>query len=358
MTETGQPGSPRTRTFHTTPADSGDRLDVVVTRHLSAFRGLSRTIVRGWIEEGRVRVGGAPVTRPAFKCGPEAAVEVTLPPPPPREPEPAGPEIRLSVLFEDDHLLAIDKPAGVLVHPSLKRRTGTLFDELLRHSESWTGEGRQPGLVSRLDRDTSGVMLVAKGGAAHAALSRSLRGPGAAKEYLAVAYGGTPFSRGRIDLRILRDPENPSRMTASKTEGRASTTLYEKLAERNAPGLPLTLLCCRLLTGRTHQIRVHLSAQGLPLVGDPVYGRPGWRELRDPALAAACRDFPRQALHAHRLAFDHPYTGQRIEIVAPVPEDLAALLTALGLPYPAAAALETSGASFASRDLRSIRDST
>lgn len=144
---------------------------------------------------------------------------------------------------------------------------------------------------------------------------------------------------------------------ASKTEGRESTTLYEKLAERDDAGLPLTLLRCRLLTGRTHQIRVHLSAQGLPLVGDPVYGRPGWRELRDPDLAAACRDFPRQALHAHRLAFAHPYTGRRIEIVAPVPEDLNGLLTALGL-YPAAAALATSGASFASRDLRSIRDST
>jgi 23S rRNA pseudouridine1911/1915/1917 synthase len=321
----------RTRTFHTTPTDSGERLDVVVTRHLAGFRALSRTTVRGWIEAGRVRIGGAAVTRPAFRCGPELAVEIALPPPPPREPEPAGPAVPLSILFEDDHLLAIDKPAGILVHPSLKRRTGTLFDALLRHAEGWTGEGRQPGLVSRLDRDTSGVMLVAKGGAAHAALIRCLRAPGAAKEYLAVAYGSTPFSRGRIDLRILRDPENPSRMTASKTEGRASTTLYGKLAERDDTGNPLTFLRCRLLTGRTHQIRVHLSAQGLPLVGDPVYGSPRWQDLRDPALAAACRDFPRQALHARRLAFDHPYTGQRIEIVAPVPEDLAGLLAVAGL---------------------------
>lgn len=314
------------------PQDAGQRLDVFLTRSLSDFRGLSRTGIQSWIAEGRVLVQGVPATRSSARVAAGDSIEVLLPPPPPRRPEPEAPEIRLSILFEDDHLLALDKPPGVVVHPSIGHRTGTLFDVLLRYAESW-GDARRPGLVSRLDKDTSGVLLVAKTGEMHAALARALRAPGAEKEYLAVVYGETPFEKGRIDLRLQRDPADPKRMAASKTEGQVSATLYERLDGSSTGGVPLTLLRCRLLTGRMHQIRAHLSAQGLPIVGDPVYGAPRWKGIQDPELAALCRDFPRQALHARRLSFEHPVTRVPLEVAAPVPPDLADLLSAACLGY-------------------------
>jgi 23S rRNA pseudouridine1911/1915/1917 synthase len=182
--------------------------------------------------------------------------------------------------------------------------------------------------VSRLDRGTSGVLLVAKEPAAHTALAAALRQPDAEKDYLAVVYGRPALAKGRIDLCLRRDPDDPKRRLASPTEGRPSATLWERLAESAEP---LALLRCRLLTGRTHQIRVHLSARGMPIVGDPLYGEPRWRGISDPGLAALCRDFPRQALHAWRLRLVHPGTGAPLEITAPVPADLAALLAAAGL---------------------------
>lgn len=271
-----------------------------------------------------MRVDGQAVTRPSVRLGEGQEIEVTFPPPRTREPEPEAREIRLSILYEDDDLLALDKPAGILVHPSVKRKTGTLFDALVQHVPS-------PHLVSRLDQDTSGVMLAAKSPGMHTAMIKALRSPGAAKDYLAVAYGSSPHDKGRIDLKILRDPEDTRRRTTSPTEGQDSTTLFEKLGEVDAAGVPLMLLRCRLVTGRTHQIRVHLRGRGWPLIGDPLYGAPHWRGIRDPELAAACRDFPRQALHAFRVAFQHPRTGAAIDVTAPVPPDLSQLLAAIGL---------------------------
>ncbi|HEY0556867.1 MAG TPA: RluA family pseudouridine synthase, partial [Thermoanaerobaculia bacterium] len=237
-------------------------------------------------------------------------------------------EMPLAVLFEDDHLLALDKPPGVVVHPAPGHHEGTLINALLWRARGWEA-GQRPGLVNRLDRDTSGVLLVAKRAAIHAALTRSLRSHHGEKDYLALIYGATP-GHGRIELRILRDPHDPKRRTTSKAEGQESVTLYRRIGE----GGGLTLLGCRLVTGRTHQIRVHLQAQGWPLVGDPLYGEPRWKGIADEGVAAACRGFGRQALHARRLSFLHPATGERITIVAPLPDDLLTLLAVVGISAP------------------------
>jgi 23S rRNA pseudouridine1911/1915/1917 synthase len=315
----------RLRIFRADRGDDRERLDRVLVRHLADLPEVTRARIQSWIDGGRVRVNGGVPAKPASRVALDDQVEIALPPPPPRR-QVMAQEMPLSVLYEDEHLLALDKPPGLVVHPAPGHREGTLINALLWRAREWS-EGSQPGLVNRLDRDTSGVLMAAKTPAAHAALARALRHRSTEKDYLAVVYGAAPFDRGRIELRIDRDPADRKRRIASKTAGRESVTLYERLGE--AAGL--TLLRCRLLTGRTHQIRVHLQSQGLPIVGDPLYGEPRWKGLADPALAALCRDFPRQALHARRLAFVHPATGATLAIVAPVPADLAGLLAAAGL---------------------------
>jgi 23S rRNA pseudouridine1911/1915/1917 synthase len=315
------------RTFRADRGDDRERIDRVLQRHLADRPDITRSRIQGWIGEGLVRVNGAPAAKPSSRLLVGDVVELPLPPPPERRAVTAQ-EMPLSVLFEDEHLLALDKPPGLVVHPAPGHREGTLINALMWRARDW-GEGRNPGLVNRLDRGTSGVLLVAKTPALHAALVRSLRRRDAGKEYLAVVYGATP-GQGRIERKILRDPEDFKRRITSKTEGRDSVTLYERVAE----GSGLTLVRCRLLTGRTHQIRVHLKSQGWPIVGDPVYGEPRWKGIAESGLAALCRDLPRQALHAFRLSFVHPATGAPLEIAAPVPADLEALLVAAGLRPP------------------------
>ena len=315
----------RIRTLRADRGDARERLDLVLVRHLADRPEVSRSQIQAWIEGGRVKVNGAVAAKPSMRLALGDEIEIALPPPPPRLAMTAE-ERPLSILFEDEHLLALDKPPGLVVHPSIGHRQGTLMNALLWHAREW-GPDRRPGLVNRLDRDTSGVLLVAKTPAVHGILARHLRRRDARKEYLAIAYGSPPTDQGRIDLKILRDPADRKRMIVSKTEGRDSVTLWERISE----GGGLTLLRCRLLTGRTHQIRVHLKARGWPIVGDPVYGEPRFKGIADPGLAALCKDFPRQALHARRLAFAHPATGGSIEIMAPVPEDMEGLLAAAGL---------------------------
>jgi 23S rRNA pseudouridine1911/1915/1917 synthase len=238
------------------------------------------------------------------------------------------------VIYEDQHLLVIDKPAGLVVHPAVGHHDGTLVNALLWRSNEWGGSGDRPGLVHRLDKDTSGLIMVARTDAAHAVLARAMKARTIQKEYLTVVYGRTPVQKGKVDLSILRDPRDRKRMTTSRTEGRASSTLYERVAESTDEKAGLSVVKCFLLTGRTHQIRVHMKALHLPIVGDPTYGSPRWKGIRDERLKAACRDFPRQALHARRLALPHPVTGAPIEFVAPLPPDIRALLEAAGLPLP------------------------
>ncbi len=284
------------------------------------IHGITRARVRGWVEQGLVRVNGQ-LVKPTRRLAPGDEVEVILPPPPPRR-ELAPEEIPISIVYEDEWLLALDKPPGLVVHPAQGNREGTLMHGLLWRAQ----EEYRPHLVSRLDQGTSGLILVGKAPEVHAALQSE----GMEKDYLAVVYGRTALPKGRIDLGILRDPADLRRRMASRTEGRPSTTLWERLAESE-----LSLLRCRLLTGRTHQIRVHLQAARMPIVGDPLYGAPeGWKGIGDPALAEACREFPRQALHAWRLGLVHPATHEPLEVRAPLPPDLANLLSRAGLTFP------------------------
>jgi 23S rRNA pseudouridine1911/1915/1917 synthase len=312
------------RTFRILRGDAAERLDRLVTQRLAEIPGVSRVRVQEWIGAGRVRVDGVAVTRPSLRPATGAEVEVLLPVARPH-PVPVAQEIPLSILFEDDWLLALDKPPGMVAHPTKSHADGTLVNALLFHLGQKEGG---VGLVNRLDMNTTGVLLVAKVPEVHARLARILKTREAEKEYLAVVYGPVPFPKGRIDRRILHDLGEPRRRT-SRSEGQEAATLWERVEERDDGDGGIALLRCRLLTGRTHQIRVHLHAEGMPIVGDPLYGEPRWKGLRDPALAAACRDFPRQALHAHRLRFPHPVSREKMEVVAPVPADLAGLLAAL-----------------------------
>jgi 23S rRNA pseudouridine1911/1915/1917 synthase len=329
------------RTFRADRGDAGVRLDRALVRHLADRPDVSRHAVQGWIAAGAIRVNGLAAARPALRLRRGDEVALDLPPLPPPRVHPAQ-ELPLAVLHEDEHLLAVDKPAGLVAHPTAGHRDGTLWNALLfrARADGWAvaaegsepGDGgRRPSLVHRLDRGTSGVLLVAKSAAAHAGLARALRAAKAEKLYLAVAYGRTRVDAGRIALPIGIDPRDRRRRAVSE-DGRSALTLYERLAE--SPAAPLSLLACRLKTGRTHQVRVHLAALGHPLVGDPLYGEPRHvagilRSIADPELAAACRDLARPALHAWRLAFTHPISRQRIALEAPLPPDLAKLL-ALG----------------------------
>ena len=317
---------------HVLTADRGDagrRLDLVLRRHLAGVETASRTRVQAWIEGGHVTVNGTRIRRVAARAAPGDVVTITLPDGASRRAMVAE-DVSLDVLYEDDHLLALDKAAGVVVHPTCRHADGTVMNALLWHARGWPVTHR-PSLVGRLDKLTSGVLVVAKTAAVHAALQRTMASISSEKAYLAVVYGRVPMARGDIDLRLGRDRGDRRRVVASADVGAPSLTRFERLARVRAPGAGLSLLCCRLVTGRTHQIRAHLAARGWPLVGDPVYGEPRWSHVSDPTLAAALRAFPRQALHAWRVTLTHPVTGMRLLLEAPLPRDLDELLTASGL---------------------------
>ncbi len=320
--------------------DAGLRLDLVLRRHLTDVDAATRTRVQAWIENGHVTVNGTPVRRVSARAARGDVVAVALPDAVPRRVM-AAEDVGLDILYEDDHLLALNKPAGLVVHPSYRNRAGTLMNALLWHARAWP-EGRRPSLVGRLDKWTSGIVIVAKTAAVHTALQRAfaasdpafVTGFGAAgseKDYLAVVYGRVNVARGEIDLRIGHEASDRRRMVASVKVGAPSLTRFERLARVAAPRAGLSLLRCRLATGRRHQIRVHLAARGWPLVGDSTYGEPRWSQMTDPALAAALRAFPRQALHAWRVALAHPVTRARLTLEAPVPKDIERLLTVSGL---------------------------
>ena len=319
------------RTFLSDRGDTGRRLDLVLRRHLANLETATRTRVQTWIDKGTVSINGQTVRRAAARVAVGDVLTVDIPDaaialPRVLDPQPAS----LAILFEDEHLLLVNKPPGIVVHPTHAQPEGTLLNALAWHARTWRSPLR-PSIVGRLDKLTSGIVLVAKSAAAHGRLQRTMSDAATEKDYLAVVYGRVKTRRGKIEFRLRRDSTDRRRVVASTTMGAPSLTRFERLAEASATPVGVALLRCRLVTGRTHQIRVHLAARGWPIVGDPVYGAPGWSRIADPTLSETLRAFPRQALHAWRLSFVHPITMQRLIIEAPVPDDMRALMEAVQL---------------------------
>jgi 23S rRNA pseudouridine1911/1915/1917 synthase len=295
------------------PAEGGRRLDVVVHGRLA---GSSRARVQDWIRAGRVLVNGAPA-RASYTVREGDAIEAQPAPPPPLRAH--AEEIPLRILYEDEDVVAVDKPAGMVVHAGAGVHAGTLVNALLHRFGTLSGVGGplRPGIVHRLDRFTSGVLLVAKNDAAHQSLAHQFASRRVRKTYLALAVGELPAAAGRIEKPIARDPVRRVRMTARLASGRAAWSEYKVL--RRLPGH--SLLEVLIGTGRTHQIRVHLASIGHPVAGDRLYGAPA----QPPGQPVPGRYF----LHAHRICYASPATGQPVEVVSPLPEDLQAWLAAL-----------------------------
>jgi len=312
------------RTIALDRGDYGIRIDRVLLRHLRDER-VSRNQIQHWIEAGDVLVNGAPAPRAAWRVQPGDAVAVRFEPRPPKS-RPAAESIPLDVLYEDADLLAINKPPGLVVHPSYKNARGTLMNGVLALAREWPA-GAKPALLGRLDKHTSGVVLITKSGQVHAALQRAMDARQVDKDYLAVVWGKPSPARGSIDLALDRDPWDRRRITVTDRGGQPSVTRYERVGTTGA----FSLVRLRLITGRTHQIRVHLAAKGWPIVGDAVYGRKATRLAASDSVEIA-RAFPRQALHAWRLALRHPISGRELVIVAPLPADMRELLVGLALP--------------------------
>jgi 23S rRNA pseudouridine1911/1915/1917 synthase len=320
-------GAPRNVTADR--GDSGRRIDLVLRRHLSGVPAATRTRIQSWIEDGRVAINGVVSRRTSARTAAGDVVSVRLPPQPSRQPM-AAENVSLEILAEDPYFVAVNKPAGIVVHPGFRNTASTLMNALLWHASAW-GQGQRPSIVGRLDRLTSGVVVVAKTARAHAEFQRAMNASAARKEYLALVYGQVGTRGGEIRCRLSRHPRDRRRVVASDTVGTPSLTRFERLCAVAAPRAGLSLLNCRLVTGRTHQIRVHLSAGGWPIVGDPIYGEDRWLRVDDPALAASLRALNRQALHAWKVSLPHPFTGERLEIEAPLPPDLDQLLEISGL---------------------------
>ncbi|MGB0498070.1 MAG: RluA family pseudouridine synthase [Rubricella sp.] len=309
------------------------RLDKLLAEAVPEGTALSRSRLRALVEEGAVTGPDGPLTSPALKV--PAALTVTIAIPEPDDPEPQAEDIPLSVVFEDDDLIVVDKPAGMVVHPAPGAERGTLVNALLHHcgdSLSGIGGQRRPGIVHRIDKDTSGLLVVAKSDRAHQGLAALFAAHDIEREYRAVCRGvpdrgdprlaglpainfeadGTVVIRARID----RSRADRKKMAVVREGGRHAVTRMQVL-ERF--GTRAALLSCRLETGRTHQIRVHAAHIGHPLLGDPVYG----------GSAPGLPGFPRQALHAARLGFRHPTTGEDLNFLSRDPADFDGLLREL-----------------------------
>jgi 23S rRNA pseudouridine1911/1915/1917 synthase len=304
-------------------AESRIRLDRLLAERFPAH---SRSYLQKLIRDGQVRVQGSPSPlRPGRLMAAGESVEIDFPPP---EPMTLVPEQRpLAVLHEDEDLLVLDKPAGVTVHPGAGARTGTLVHALLHHCRDLSGIGgvERPGIVHRLDKDTTGVLVVAKNDAAHRDLSRQFASREVVKEYVALVWGRPRRMHGVVDAPIGRDTRRRVLISTRTGSPRAAITEYT-VAETLAGYAWLEV---RPKTGRTHQIRVHLKELGHPIVGDPLYGGARFAQEKDPARQEALRAFGRLALHARRITFRHPRTGAPLTCEARVPADLAALREAL-----------------------------
>ncbi|MDH3579535.1 MAG: RluA family pseudouridine synthase [Hyphomicrobiales bacterium] len=316
--------------FEAGAADDGERLDRFLTGRLPE---MSRSRVKTLIKDGHAAHDGRTIVEPNRRVKPGERYEITIPPAEPAVPR--GEDIPLDVVYEDDQLIVIDKPAGLVVHPAAGNWTGTLVNALIAHcGESLSGIGgvKRPGIVHRLDKETSGLMVVAKTDVAHRKLARQFadhgrKGP-MERQYTALVWGVPQRRKGTISAALGRKSENRQKMAVVRDGGKEAVTLYD-VAETfgNSDEPVASLVLCTLRTGRTHQIRVHLAHIGHPLIGDATYGagfRTKARLLRQPAQAAI-ESLNRQALHAHILGFAHPATGETIRFESPLPEEISNL---------------------------------
>ena len=310
------------------PETAAERLDKALA---AALPQVSRARLQALIASGHVTRNGSPLASASARAAP-GVYQVELPPPEPAEPEAQA--IPLSVLYEDDQLIVVDKPAGMAVHPAPGSPDRTLVNALLHHcagSLSGIGGVARPGIVHRLDKDTSGVMVAAKTDAAHAGLAEQFSRHDVERVYIALVRGAPHPLRGRIETLIGRSPTDRKKMAVLKSGGRVAITHYAAERSFGPPERPSAArVACRLETGRTHQIRVHLASRGAPCLGDPVYGS----GPPTPAVRAAVAEagLQRQALHAAVLGFRHPTTGETLRFETPLPDDMArleALLAAL-----------------------------
>ncbi len=304
-----------TRRITISSADDGARLDRVLAATIPQH---SRSFLASLIDDGHVAIDGKATTKPSFRVSAGQQIDVAMPPP--AATGLVGQDLPLHVLYDDADLIVIDKPAGLVVHPSAGHADQTLVNALVFHVKDLSGIGGElrPGIVHRLDKETSGVMVIAKNDATHRALTAAWNTDAVRKEYLAIVYGTPKNSRGTIDAPIGRDPRNRKRMSVVAS-GRNAVTDYEVVESLRHT----SLIRCRLRTGRTHQIRVHLKHIGHPIVGDALYSGPQWRGIPDKRLQKALSSFGRQALHAWKLRIPQG------EFEAVLPADMSALLQAL-----------------------------
>ncbi|WP_029076626.1 RluA family pseudouridine synthase [Kaistia adipata] len=313
------------------PDAAGRRLDAYLA---AAIADLSRSRLKSLIEAGHVSIGGATIMEAKKAVNAGDVIRVAVPPAVPAEPE--GEPIPLDVVYEDDDLLVIDKQAGLVVHPAAGNWSGTLVNALIAHcGDSLSGIGgvRRPGIVHRLDKDTTGLMVVAKNDRAHKGLAKQFADHGRTgpleRGYRAIVWGVPALPYGMVDAPIGRSPTSRLKMAILKTGGKEAITHYTLEQRFGDPSAPIaSLLDLRLETGRTHQIRVHMAAMGLPLIGDQEYGK-GFltkaARLPEPARSVVSR-FHRQALHAWLLGFEHPVTGETLRFESEPPADLAELI--------------------------------
>ena len=325
MPANSEPSPPAPLSVTAQPDQAGQRVD----RFIAEAAALSRSRVKTLIEEGRLRANATLVTQPADPVRPGATYTLDLPPPVPATPQPQS--IPFPILYEDADIIVLDKPAGLVVHPAPGNQDGTLVNALLAHcGPGFTGIGaeRRPGIVHRLDKDTSGVMVVAKTQLANDVLTQAFASRDLERTYQALVWGVPSPTGGEIEGAIGRDKRDRKRMAVVTHGGKYALTRYRTL---RAWQTSLALLECRLATGRTHQIRVHLASRNHPLVGDPLYLRrvPAAARTVPERLRGQLLDFPRQALHAASLGFRHPRTGQSLSFETPLPADMRALLDAV-----------------------------
>ena len=304
------------------PAHAGWRLDRALA---DAVPTLSRERLKSLIRSGAVEAAGQPIRDPATKVRGEEAFRVAVPEPTAAHNEPQ--DIPLKVVFEDEHLLVVDKPAGLVVHPAAGNLDGTLVNALLHHcggSLSGIGGVARPGIVHRIDKDTSGLLVVAKSDVAHEGLARQFAAHLIDRRYLAIVNGVPRSAQGKIDAPLARSAANRKKIAIVEgSRGKRAVTHWRRLQ----PLRDAALVECRLETGRTHQVRVHMASIGHPLVGDPVYGRA--RKTHGKLLKEL--QFHRQALHATALGFTHPVTKHRLSFSSPMPPDMQELFNALGV---------------------------